>query len=348
MRVAFLLPSLQNRGPIVFTKYLIEGLLPHVESIEVFYFKDIVEIDLPVRCKKISFFSKYDFSDFDIVHTTMLKADLYGLIYKRSIARKLVSSVHNEFEADLDFLYPWYKAKIYALLWKLALTAPLRIVTSSNEQLSYYKNRLLGKPRFELIPYGVSRKALNVIPEHESSLLAQLKAKYTVVGSCGLLIERKGFEQLVQLLKDFPDFAVVIIGEGEQRSKLEQLSERLGVSDRLILLGFKSNSVDYYSYFDIYAMTSYSEGFGLAMLEAMSQGLPLVCSDLPIYKSYFYSEDIGLFHAGDQTGLNRAVSRIASDLRGFGSRSYKVYSEYFSLEAMASAHLEMYQDLIGS
>lgn len=38
--------------------------------------------------------------------------------------------------------------------------------------------------------------------------------------------------------------------------------------DRFILLGFKDNSIDYYKYFDIYAMTSYSEGFGLAMLES--------------------------------------------------------------------------------
>ena len=66
MKIAFILPSLANKGPIVFTKYLIEGLKGKVDYIEVFYFRDI---DLGVPTKQIGFFEKIDF---DIVHTHMI------------------------------------------------------------------------------------------------------------------------------------------------------------------------------------------------------------------------------------------------------------------------------------
>jgi len=61
MKIAFILPSLANKGPIVFTKYLIEGLKDKVDYIEVFYFRDIVELDLGVPTKQIGFFEKIDF-----------------------------------------------------------------------------------------------------------------------------------------------------------------------------------------------------------------------------------------------------------------------------------------------
>ncbi|MDF5717200.1 MAG: glycosyltransferase [Rhizonema sp. NSF051] len=69
---------------------------------------------------------------------------------------------------------------------------------------------------------------------------------------------------------------VVILGEGGQRAALEKLAAELGVSDRIQLLGWVDNPRDYLPEFDIFAIPSRSEGFPLAIVEAMLAARPVV------------------------------------------------------------------------
>lgn len=248
MKIAFILPSLANKGPIVFTKYLIEGLKGKVDYIEVFYFKDIVELDLCVPTKQISFFEKIDFDSFDIVHTTMIKADLYSWWNKKNISKKAVVSMHNYLVEDLNFLYKPFKAKVFTFLWKMSLNSINYIIVSSEDQLNYYKKLLTNQKEFTLIPYGINKKEFKEIDLKERQLLEDFKSQYKVIGSCGLLIERKGFKQLIEFLINNSNFAVVLIGAGDDRKNLENLIEKHSLKNRFILLGFKDNSIDYYKY----------------------------------------------------------------------------------------------------
>jgi glycosyltransferase involved in cell wall biosynthesis len=346
MKIAFILPSLANKGPIVFTKYLIEGLKSKVDYIEVFYFKDIVELDLGVPTKQISFFEKNDFDNFDIVHTTMIKADLYSWWNKKRIGNKAVVSMHNYLVEDLNFLYKPFKAKVFTILWKMSLNSINHIIVSSEDQLNYYKKLLGNQKDFTLIPYGINQKELKELDNNERKLLENLKNKYTILGSCGLLIERKGFKQLIEFLKNNSNFAVVLIGEGEDRINLESLIEKYSLQDRFILLGFKDNSIDYYRYFDIYVMTSYSEGFGLAMLEAMSQSLPIVCSNLPLYKGYFDDTNVALFEPKNIESLSNAIYKVVKEIKYYKQASYKLFEERFSLDVMGDRHIKLYERVI--
>lgn len=346
MKIAFILPSLANKGPIVFTKYLIEGLKGKVDYIEVFYFKDIVELDLGVPTKQISFFEKIDFDSFDIVHTTMIKADLFSWWNKKYISKKAVVSMHNYLVEDLNFLYKPFKAKVFAFLWEMSLNSINHIIVSSEDQLNYYKKLLDNQKEFTLIPYGINQKELKEIDLTEKKLLEDLKSQYKVIGSCGLLIERKGFKQLIEFLINNSNFAVVLIGNGEDKKNLESLRERYSLQDRFILLGFKDNSIDYYKYFDIYAMTSYSEGFGLAMLEAMSQSLPVVCSNLPLYRGYFDDKNVSLFVPNDIVSLTKAIHKVSENIDYYKNASYKLFEEKFSLDLMADKHVSFYNKVI--
>lgn len=346
MKIAFILPSLANKGPIVFTKYLIEALKDKVDYIEVFYFKDIIELDLGVPTKQISFFDKIDFDNFDIVHTTMIKADLFSWWNKKYISTKAVVSMHNYLVEDLNFLYKPYKAKLFTFLWKMSLNNINNIVVSSEDQLKYYKKLLGNQKEFTLIPYGINQKELKEIDLSEEKSLQDLKNRYTVLGSCGLLIERKGFKQLIEFLKNNLDYAVVVIGDGEDRDNLECLIKTYNLQDRFILLGFKDNSIDYYKYFDIYAMTSYSEGFGLAMLEGMSQSLPVVCSNLPLYKGYFDDTNVSLFEPKNIESLSNAIYKVNKNIDYYKEASYKLFEEKFSLNVMGNRHIELYKKVI--
>lgn len=346
MKIAFILPSLANKGPIVFTKYLIEGLKGKVDYIEVFYFKDIVELNLGVPTKQISFFEKIDFDSFDIVHTTMIKADLYSWWNKKNISKKAVVSMHNYLVEDLNFLYKPIKAKVFTFLWKMSLNSINHIIVSSEDQLNYYKKLLGNQKEFTLIPYGINQKEFKEIDLKERQLLAALKSQYKVIGSCGLLIERKGFKQLIEFLINNSNFAVVLIGDGDDRKNLESLIEKHSLKDRFILLGFKDNSIDYYKYFDIYAMTSYSEGFGLAMLEAMSQSLPVVCSNLPLYRGYFDDTNVALFEPKNIESLSNAIYKVDKKIDYYKQASYELFDEKFSLDVMGDKHIKLYEKVI--
>lgn len=346
MKIAFILPSLANKGPIVFTKYLIEGLKGKVDYIEVFYFRDIVELDLGVPTKQISFFEKIDFDNFDIVHTTMIKADLYSWWNKKNISKKAVVSMHNYLVEDLNFLYKPFKAKVFTFLWKMSLNSINHIIVSSEDQLNYYKKLLGNQKEFTLIPYGINKKEFKEIDLKEIQLLEALKSQYKVIGSCGLLIERKGFKQLIEFLTNNSTFAVVLIGDGEDRTNLENLIEKYSLQDRFILLGFKDNSIDYYKYFDIYAMTSYSEGFGLAMLEAMSQSLPVVCSNLPLYRGYFDDTNVALFEPNSIASLTNGIYQVSKNIYYYKNASYKLFEEKFSLDVMGDKHINLYKKVI--
>lgn len=346
MKIAFIIPSLANRGPVVFTKYLIQGLLVSVDHIDVFYFDDVIELDLGVPSKKINFFDVVDFSCYDIVHSTMLKPDLYLWWHEKRIKNKSVISLHNYVKEDLGLLYSPIRAYLYARMWMIALNSVKRLIVSSANQKNYYSKLLSSNNIYSIIPYGISRKELMEIEETEFSLLTSLKNRYTVIGSCGLLIRRKGFFQLLEFLRLNESYALILIGDGDQRLELEAKVAEYGLGKRCVFLGFKSNSIDYYRFFDIYAMTSYSEGFGLAMLEALTHGIPLVCANLPIYDEFFTNSDVCLFELDNLSSLTLAIQRASGNKVEFSERSARLFEEHFSLSVMAKEHLKLYRSII--
>lgn len=348
MRVAFILPSLANKGPVVFTKYLIDALLDFSIEIEVFYFKEIRELDFSVPCHKISIKSIFLLSNFDIVHSTMLKPDVLVSVLRPFLKKRSVSAMHNFIKEDLSYLFPKPIAFFAFFCWKNAIKKVPNCIVSSYNMLDYYKSLLDSKPSFAMIPYGIPLRTLDVDRCDQKEKLFALKKKYTIIGSCGALINRKGFNQLVQLLKLDTTLSVVIIGDGEERANLLSAANDLGVSERLVLLGYKQNSIDYYAFFDIYAHVSYSEGFGLAMLEAMSQGLPILCSQLPIYKKMLPNESVSFYAIDDIQDMLHSLNKIKRDLKGYSDRSLRLYESTFTSKVMAKRHIELYKRIIGN
>lgn len=348
MKIAFLLPSLDEKGPEIFTENLIKGLLIQGCVCEVFYFNDSTRpINFPVRCTKISFYKAYDFSSFDIVQSTMAKPDIYMALHKNKIKSIWVSAIHCFMKEDLKQTYCFLKSWIYGKVWAEALKKTSNIIVSSNPMLTYYKKLLQNNSiRWELIPYGIPKPILESVDYDTSNKLLRLKSQYTVLVGCGSLIKRKGFYQLVNYLSHNLQAAVVLIGEGECRVELEKQAEALKVKERLLFLGYRSKSVNYYPYFDVYCMCSNSEGFGLAMLEAMSLGLPVVCSQLDIYQGYFAFDDVAFFKFGNQETFNQAVDKAILNKNYYSNRSLDVFSKKFSLESMAKSHVGFYNELI--
>ncbi|SHN01736.1 Glycosyltransferase involved in cell wall bisynthesis [Chryseobacterium carnipullorum] len=93
--------------------------------------------------------------------------------------------------------------------------------------------------------------------------------------------EGKDQDTVIKTLKVLPDdYKLILVGDGNRRAKLEDLVEKLDLKSRVNFLGFRSDIYPLYKMSDIAILSSYWEGFGLAAVEAMASGTPMIASDV--------------------------------------------------------------------
>lgn len=80
----------------------------------------------------------------------------------------------------------------------------------------------------------------------------------------------------------FPDIRIVIYGEGEEKKRLIELIDSKGLSNNIVLAGYTKDTVNVLANSSIFVSSSDYEGISNSMLEAMSVGMPIVCTDCPI------------------------------------------------------------------
>jgi glycosyltransferase involved in cell wall biosynthesis len=194
----------------------------------------------------------------------------------------------------------------------------------------------------------------NCVPDTEN--LAPLppvfanKEQEIVIGSVGRLDAMKGHDVLIRAVAQLEGVRVVILGEGAERRALEQLATELGVSDRLSLLGWVDNPRAYLPQFDIFAMPSRSEGFPLAIVEAMLAGLPVVATRVGSVAEAVTDGETGfLVNKDDVDGLAAALRRLRDDpqlrLR-LGQRAQQVAKCNFTVEQMVKRYESLWRELV--
>jgi GalNAc-alpha-(1->4)-GalNAc-alpha-(1->3)-diNAcBac-PP-undecaprenol alpha-1,4-N-acetyl-D-galactosaminyltransferase len=160
----------------------------------------------------------------------------------------------------------------------------------------------------------------------------------------GRLIHVKGFDRLLlafaKLSEKHAEWQLVIMGEGEQRSDLEQLIKRLGLAESVQLCGFVDNPFAVLKLSEFFVTASRSEGFPYALLEAMSCGLPAVAMDCDSGPREIIRDRIDgiLVPDGDIEALAAAMDQLMSDegkRRRLGERASEV-RERFGSEKVAA------------
>ncbi|MFC1523802.1 glycosyltransferase [Thermodesulfobacteriota bacterium] len=103
-----------------------------------------------------------------------------------------------------------------------------------------------------------------------------------VVIGIGRLVSGKGFSFLLRafsVLRKTRKAKLILLGEGEERFNLEVEAKRLGLSEHVSFQGFVDNPFAYLKRSVVYALSSVSESFSLTLVEALSTGMPVVCTD---------------------------------------------------------------------
>lgn len=134
--------------------------------------------------------------------------------------------------------------------------------------------------------------------------------------SAGELIKRKNHEVIIKALAKIgnPDIYYVIAGNGQLKDYLFGLARELGIADRVIFLGFRTDVFELYHAADISAFPSKIEGFGLAGAEAMAAGIPLVASNVHGILDYVIDGKTGFTAApNDVNGFAKAIKKLADN-----------------------------------
>mgnify|MGYP005767307985 CR=1 FL=1 len=154
----------------------------------------------------------------------------------------------------------------------------------------------------------------------------------------GALIKRKGVIDLLEALKkiNMHSYKLVIAGAGEEEALLKQFCEKNNMNNCVEFLGWIDNNYKpkLFEKVDVMVLPSYNEGLPIAILEALSFGLPIISTDVGSIKEAVENKKNGfLFRPGDIVALKESLEILINDIdlwKSFSISSRRIAEEKFS------------------
>jgi glycosyltransferase involved in cell wall biosynthesis len=199
------------------------------------------------------------------------------------------------------------------------------------------------------LPQGSVRAIHNGVPDVPLPPRERRPSQPTV-GFIGRMEPQKGVDILLRALAELPRARAVLIGEGRERSRLERMADRLGVSARVVWLGWQEEARRHLSSFDVLALPSRYEGFPLVVLEALLAQVPVVAADVGSVGEAVLPMQTGvLVPPDDPESLAAALDDILRDeerREAMGRRGRALVLERFTAEAMARRFEALYEEIL--
>ena len=239
-------------------------------------------------------------------------------------------------------------------------SASTDVVVAVSTRLSDYLVRTVGiaATKIRVIHNGVD--TLRFAPgEAPAAMRAALgiPPDARVIGSVGRLESVKAYERLIEAaarLKNlaFPPFAVVICGEGSQRTSLEARARELGVADVVRLPGWTDAPEEFYRLLDVFVLCSKSEGESVSLMEAMASGVAPVVTDVganaEIVGEALLSQVVSL--PGREALTEKLVTTLAAPATAarIGAIARERAARHYSLDRLISEYERVYRGPLGS
>jgi len=282
----------------------------------------------------------------DVVHLNSAKAGgLGGLGARLAGVPRIIFTAHGwEFNAPRSWAS---KIGIRFFSWLTMLLAHRTIAVS--EAVRRDVQRWPGIPkRIVVIRNGIDCPEFLPREEARAALAPRVIGKYWV-GMTSELNPTKRVEDALRafslLIPKHPEAILVILGEGHERQKLEDLIRELHAGNNVLLPGFRQ-APPLLKAFDLFLHTSGSEALGYAILEAGCAGLPVVATNVGGIPEIIPDDDYGLLvPARDPKALARAIGSLMDDPRRgaeLGARLHARVLNSFSKTRMVSETLAWY------
>jgi len=220
----------------------------------------------------------------DIVHTHTAKAGTVGRIAARMAGVPVI--IHTFHGHVLHGYFGTLKTAFFRNVERLLARFCHRIVAVSEQCRRDLLAYGIGQPdTLRTIPLGLELDRFAIpIPGAREELRNRYGIPHDafVVGMIARMVPIKRHEDLLRaiplVLQDYPDTYFLIVGDGECRQKLDALAKELNITHRCLFAGFHRDQARIYQTVDLVVLTSGNEGLPVAIIEALSSGVPVVAT----------------------------------------------------------------------
>ena len=293
--------------------------------------------------------------DYDIVHTHTSKGGFVGRLAARLAGVPIV--VHTAHGFAFHENSPLWVRRFYSALERIASLWCDRIVSVSQFHRDWAIQLGICSPaRIIAIPNGI-REWRHTAPGARTELRKQLGVRdgELLFLNVSRLVAEKGLDHLVEaaglLPADRHRIRFVIVGEGPERIRLEQLATSLRLNGRVTFAGFREDIGDLLAACDAVVLPSLREGLSISLLEAMAAGKPIVATSIGSHREVASHDEVALLvEPADPLRLGEAILRLASDRKladRLGKNAQSVYQRHYTEERMLHSYRQLYLQLLG-
>lgn len=253
----------------------------------------------------------------------------------------------------------WMRKELYLWIERFLALFTTKIIAISNyEKLSAVEERVTSAKRIKVIFNGIDIDNIHWKLSENSITRDSLGIEHDayVVGMVGRISSQKSpdifVRAAVEIHKRIPKSYFIIVGDGDQRSEIEQLVCEMGLQKSITITGWVDNPLSYIMLFDQALLLSRWEGFGLVLAEYMKLGKPVVATEINAIPDLITDHDNGLLVDVDNVQqIVTAVLNIYNNKelrRKLINNGLKRVDAFFDIKRVASEHEQMFLNLCES
>lgn len=257
------------------------------------------------------------FEKFDIIHCNTPVGGLLGrLVGEKCKVKTVIYQAHGFHFYKGSSLVSWL---IYYPIekWLAHKTDILITINKEDYALAARRMHLRKDGIIEYVPgVGIDLDNSNCLISQSDSKRIELgisKESFVII-STGDLIKRKNYKNAIKAVSLLNyDVSYIICGLGPEEKRLKKLTHKLGISDKVFFLGYRTDVLELLCMSDVFLLTSYQEGLSRSLMEAMSKGLPCVASRIRGNTDLLGENNEYLINPDDYSGFAKALHSLLTD-----------------------------------
>ncbi|AMA72036.1 hypothetical protein ACH33_03710 [Aneurinibacillus sp. XH2] len=289
----------------------------------------------------------------DLIHSHGVKANFFCRIAARSLPRvPIVTTIHSVLRYDYPNPLAYFLASRMELWTRKWNDHYIAISNSIKQSL---ESDGVKPEEITLIHHGIPIEEF-AIEEDVATIRRELGIPENafVIGTVSRLVAVKGLNDLMQafilLAKDYPHIHWLVIGDGPEKTVLQNMAREANVSERVHFAGFRKDVPRCLQAMDTFISPSYSEGLGLSLLEAMAAKKPVISTMVGGISDFLVDYLNGLVISTKNPEEIRQNVVILMEDEGLRTKlaeaGYKTVKEEYTLTHMAMKTKELYRKLI--
>jgi len=291
---------------------------------------------------------------FDLIHANRSTSGLVGGLIGRALGKRVLCKLTREDEIDVK----GYGAHLLGRLKLACLKRTVHRFVAITGEIEGALTRL-GVPAARVVRIANGIGLDELVSQYDRAALGSdlgWGPDMRVVTFVGRLVPAKGLDWLLdvwaEVVRREPRGRLLIVGDGPERRALEANMRALGIEHAVTFVGHQEDVYRFLAVTDVFVLPSRKEGVSNALLEAMSQGLPVIAADDELGGNREVVRDgvdgylVGL---GDSVRFAEALLRLLSDpklRRDVGRRARCRIEQEFSLQRITDRYLELYEELL--